>query len=363
MANNRLAVSGIALVVLAGLAAWKMSVRYAEEGDVATDAVKLPKVDKAKVTSLEITNPGTPTVLLTKQGETWQLTQPLSATTDTTAIESALAKLDELEVAGVAATRKENHARLEVDEATGVRVVAKAGDKTLCDLLIGKYASGNTMVREHTSDKVASVRGSIRYAFAKEVKDWRERSIVSFDMSSTKQVAFVGAGGTFTFVHEGDAWKQAPGEKAITNFDGAKVQAAVSVLSSLRANDFAEPGITAEQAGVTPGVGAVTITTGGDAGTQQVVLRIGNAVGDNHYVQADGNPVIFLVSSTIASRMLRDSASFATEPAAAAPTPPPSAPTGMPSNMQIQGLPPGVQLPPEVLQQIQQQAAAQALGH
>lgn len=356
MGNNRLAIAAGALLVLAGLAAWKMSARYAEDGEATQTGITLPKLDKDKIDSLEITNPGNPTVLMTKQNDTWTMSQPLASAVESSAIEAALSKLGELEVSGLAATRKENHERLEVGIATGVRVVAKQGDKVVCDLVIGKYASGNTMVREHKSDKVASVRGSIRYAFAKDVKDWREHSILSFDVSSTKDASFVSEKGSFKFVHEGEAWTQAPGENALPEFDGAKVQSLVSALSTLRATDFAEVNVTPEQAGLAPNAAAtVTLTTGGDAGTQQVILRIGSATdADQYYVQAEGNPVIFKLSKLQVERFMPDAAAFKKSPEPA----PAAAPEGMP---QIQGLPPGTQLPPDFMQQLQQQMKAQ--GH
>lgn len=356
MGNNRLAIAAGVLLVIAGLLAWKLSARISDDGDLSAVMVKLPTIDKAAIDSLEVSIPGKPTVLLTKKGDTWQMTQPLVSSIEPSMVEGALSRLAEIEVAGVAATRKENHERLEVGETAGIRVIAKQGDKVLGDLVIGKYANGNTMVREHSSDRVASVRGSIRYAFAKEVKDWRNHSVLSFDGSAAKDITFVSDQGTFKFVHEAGAWTQAPGEPAIAEFDGAKVQSLTSALSGLIANGFAEPTVTPEQAGVEPALATVTVNLGGDAGDKQVVLRLGNAVDDNVYIQAEGNPVIFALSNSQASRFKPDAAAFKKDP----PPDPSAAPQQQQQQPTIEGLPPGVQLPPDIMRQLQQQAQQQA---
>lgn len=346
MGQNRLAIAGVALVLIGGLAAWQLTARHSEENVSSGAGIRLPKVDRAKIDSLEVSIPGKPTVLLTKQGDVWKMTQPMLSAVETSAVEAALSKLAELEVAGVAATRKENHERLEVGPTAGIRVVAKQGAKALCDLVIGKYVGGNTMVREHSADKVATVRGSIRYAFAKDVKEWRDHTIASFDIASAKSVSFVSPKGSFTFLHNGETWAQGPGETALPELDGGKVQSLVSALSGLRTTDFAAAEVTVEQAGLAPNARAtVTITLGGDAGAQQVLVRFGNADDEVTYVMAEGNPVIFKLSNLQADRFMPDAAAFKPSP-----PPPPD-----PNQPQIDGLPPGMKLPPNVLEQIMQQ--------
>ena len=76
---------------------------------------------------------------------------------DKDAVDTAVSKLAELEAVSVAATKVENHERLEVTDAKGVHVVAKQGDKVLADVLIGAYLSGNTMVREAGGDPPSSL--------------------------------------------------------------------------------------------------------------------------------------------------------------------------------------------------------------
>jgi hypothetical protein len=187
-----------------------------------------------------------------------------------------------------------------------VHVIAKQGDKVLADLLIGTYLSGNTMVREKGAVNVATAKGSIKYPFDKEVKEWRDRSIVDVPVDQVQAIAFNNKNGTWKFVKADGAWKQAPGEKAIENFDPSKISSIVSNAAGMRANDFAAADVTADAAGVgaTPD-GTVTLTTGGaDAGVKEILVRVGHKKDTNYYAQREGKDPIYLIAEYAGDRFL-----------------------------------------------------------
>src|SRR5262245_8804697 len=165
MSGNRLL---SAIVVLAGLLAitvWQWNKRTSEHAATPATTAKVPKIKKDDVTELKVKAPGKTEVTLVKADGAWKVTAPLSADADKDAVDTALSKLDELTFVAVAATKPENHEKLEVTDAKGVHVVAKQGDKTLADVWIGTYLSGNTMLRENDAVNVATVKGSLKYAF------------------------------------------------------------------------------------------------------------------------------------------------------------------------------------------------------
>ncbi|MET0387925.1 MAG: DUF4340 domain-containing protein, partial [Polyangiales bacterium] len=267
--------------------------------------VKLPKLKKEDIDELSISPPEKPAVTLKKAEKGWTLTSPLTAAADSAAVETALSKLAELEVVGLAATQADNHERLDVTDKKAVHVIAKQGGKPVLDVLLGAYRTGNTMVREPSSDNVAVVKGSIKYAFEKEIKDWRERLVVDVTSEQVKAVTFDNAKGSFHFVKEDNVWKQAPGDKPIAGFESGKIVSLVGTATTMRANDFAAADVTEDAAGVgAKPVGLVTLTTGGDAGEQQVVLHVGQKHGDGYYLKREGKDVIFVVSPFAGERML-----------------------------------------------------------
>jgi hypothetical protein len=315
MSGNKLLIATAVLAVLLGITVWQFNARETEDQRAPDVSVKLPKIKKDEIDELSIAAPEKKPVVLKKTDKSerapWKLSEPLATDADHTAVEAALGKLEELEVIGVAATKPENHEKLEVTDAKSVHVIAKQAGRPVLDLLLGAYRSGNTMVREPKSDLVATVKGSIKYAFDKEVKDWRDRSIAEVTADQVTAISFDNAQGSFHFVKEGSDWKQAPGDKPLPNFESGKIVSLVGTATTARAQDFAAEGVTPDAAGVAPKAdGVVTLTTGGDAGTQQVVLHVGHKVGENFYLTREGKDAIFIVSPFAGERLLSGADKF-----------------------------------------------------
>jgi hypothetical protein len=328
MSQNRLGIATVALIALIGITVWRLGSREAEDAPPAQATVKLPKIDKDKVDELVLSVPDKGTVRLVKKDTEWRLVEPVDALADQEAVSNALVKLVELEVSGVAATKAKNHVRLEVDATKGTHVVVKSGGKPMLDAWIGAYQSGNSMLRLEGQEPVATVRGSIRYAFSKHVREWRDRQITDLPTDSVKQITFVNKTGRLQFARDAEDWKQitGKGEKPIAPLDVSKVKGVVGTAAVLTAVDFAEPGVTPEQAGLGEGAATVTLDLEDDKGKQQVVYRIGNQKEQSYFLQKQGVDTVFLVSQWIGGRLTPAPDAFVKkeEPAAAAP------PAGLP---------------------------------
>jgi hypothetical protein len=313
MSQNRLGTAIVVLLALGGLTFYQLSTREAEDKAAPQASVTLPKLKRDAIDELSVSGGDQPAVRLVKKGSEWRLAEPLDAKGDEDAISTALDKLVELEVTGVAATKAKNHERLEVDEKKGLRVTARGAGKTLLDGYIGSYQTGNTMFRSHGQDAVASVRGSIRYAFAKATREWRDRTINKLEMKALKEIDFASKNGNFRFAHEGDTWKQilSAGQKGIERFDEKKVPGIVSAVLDLSATDFADANVTQEQAGLTAGAATVTVTTTSEAGSQQIRFKIGGTKDKDYYLVREGVDTIFVVSSWVGDRLMPKDELFA----------------------------------------------------
>jgi len=327
MSGNKLLLAFSVLAVLLAVTVWQFNARDSEDARASSDvSVKLPKLKKDEIDELSISAPEKKAVSFKKNDKTWQLTSPLTAAADTSSIDTALGKLEELEVIGVGATKKENHEKLEVTEPKAVHVVAKKDGKPVLDVLIGAYRSGNTMLREPQSDIVAVVKGSIKYAFEKDVKDWRDKVVVEASSEQVKAISFQNAKGTYSFVKDGTEWKQAPGDKPLPNFESGKIVSLVGTATTMRAQDFAADGVTEDAAGVgAKPEGVVKLTTTSDAGEQQIVLHVGQKQGEGYYLKRIGKDPIFVVSQFAGERMLSTADKFVKdEPPKTAAAPKPS---------------------------------------
>jgi hypothetical protein len=305
MGKNRLAIASLLLVVLVGAAIFQVSSREKEYAPKASAEIELPEIDQEKIDQLVIAAPDKPEVTLVKQDEGWALTAPVADDADDNAVESALSKLGELEYTGVAATAAKNHERLEVDEAKGTHLIAKAGDEVLLDAYVGNFRSGNTMLRLQGQDAVAKVRGSIRYAFDKELKGWRDRTITKISTGDVVEVELHNAEADMLFRKEGDTWTQVkqPGHAMVDDLDESKLKGIVGSAASLNAVDFAAEGTTAEQAGLGEGAATFTMRLSNDAGASEIAYRIGGASDKNYYVQREGDPQIYLISAWLRGRL------------------------------------------------------------
>jgi len=398
MENKRILIAGVVFVALLGIAFFAIksrNERISGDDPESVETPEIPAIDEESVVALEITRPASDdeeavTVRLERDGDVWHVTSPVEAEADQNAVRTALEKLSELEVTGVAATNSDNHDRLEVSEAKGIRVVVHGAEGEVANMFVGAYRGRSTMVRLEGSDVVATVAGSIKYAFNKELKDWRNRRVVDEEPSRVRQIHFASANGEFRFARNAeDEWEQRPvGEEEpepIERFGSSKVQSIVSSVARMRATSFAEAGVDAASAGLTEPSGTLTLflasedeeaapepegeepesgepegetadTAAPPAPMERIVLRVGGEVeGEREfYVQREGNPTIYVVSQYLADRMRPDAEKFQTpeegEEPAMAPTPMLGGPGG----------PGGQQIPPEVLQQIQAQLGMQA---
>ena len=366
MNNSRLY---IALAVLVGVGALVLVTQRAREPQTTLDkpSENLPVVIKTDVTRLEIEKPGQPAIVLDKVADSWTVSAPLKAEAAQDAANAVLDKLAELKVTGVAASRPENQARLEVDAAHGLRVRAKAGDKTLIDLLVGVTKGAATIVREEGKQSALSVKGSIRYVFDKELKDFRKREITDVDVAQLSAIAVQSDKGSFKFERAAgatpeaaEAWAQAKGEKPIAKFDPEQAQVLASTAAHLRAADFASQGDSDATTGLNSPRASVTLTKKDNS---TVALSIGkqHAASEDYYVRVSGSEVVYRLAKFSAERLMPDAKFFekADKPAQAA------APQGMPPGMQMMGGPGGgggQGISPEMMKQIQQQMAAQGHG-
>jgi hypothetical protein len=349
--KNRIAIGGVAFFVLLGLTLWAVNKR--DQKPTGSGELPAIDVDKGSITSLEITRAENQRVVLTKVDGLWRVTEPLDAAADQNNAEAALNRLADLNVVRVVATQPENYARLQVDEASAVQVIAKAGEETLTHLVVGKYGNGVTMLRIDDHTEVFGASGSLRYAFDRELKAWRDRMVVRVDAADVQTLRFESANGTFAFQREDEGWSAVEGQDDLGDFDPKQVDGSLSTAARLTASDFAPADTSPARAGLTEPQATVTLTLASDASPTVLELGQNTEEAGELYLRRQGEPTIYVISSYLADRLRPDAKAFQAPEAPPTPTPAPAMP----------GAPPGggqqPQLPPEVMRQLQEQIRAQ----
>lgn len=401
--KNRLWVALAVLVVLVGLAV--VGGQQSGTGTIAPEPETddFPKLTASEIDELVIRRPGEgdATIELAKVDGSWRMVQPVEAEVEPTTVQTAVDKLGDLEVKRVAARDASNFERLEVGDDQGVHVTAKQDGQVLASVIIGSYGGGETMVRLADGNVVFAARGSMRFAFDKAPKDWRNRKVADVRTSRVQEVELTYGETTRRFVRgDGDEWQLADGEDPIERFSPAKVNGIVSSLAQMRATDFAEPEMTPAEAGLDAPAARATLryrpVSDADAGDDEgeeggegegeddkregegsdeasaagtsletLVLVLGKPVDAEdgpRYLQVAGrDDVIYQVTNYYAEKMrpevadlqeAEDSEEDEAEGAADAA----AAPGGMP-DLNIAGGSPDI--PPEVMQKIQRQLQQQ----
>lgn len=347
--KNRIAIGAIVFAGLLGLTLW--AVNRDSRTERTTDVIPTVEIERDAITALEVTRPGGDTVILASSEDGWRVTQPVDAEADKSNVESALNRLRDLSLARIVATRTENYERLQVDDDNGVRVKVTAGDDIVAELVIGKYADGMTMIRLGDRPEVFGASGSLRYAFDRELKAWRNRRIVEEEAASVQSIAFQSPNGVFRFERNGDKWVASEGQKALgDDFDPKKVTGLVSTAARLTASGFAEEDVSAARAGLNEPTATVTMTVAG--GTDSIVLQLGQETDEagDRYLRRQDEDTIYVVSKYLSDRLQPSPEAFdqvAEPPAPSQAAPPTPAAQGQP------------QLPPEVMRQLQEQIRAQ----
>jgi hypothetical protein len=198
--------------------------------------------------------------------------------------------------------------------------------------------------------EVFGASGSLRYAFDRELKAWRNRRIVTEEADAVQSIRFESPNGTFAFDRVKDGWTPTEGKKGLGELDPKKVTGLVSTAVRLTASGFAAEDISEARAGLAEPKATVTMTFA--EGVESIVLELGDSTEEQGevYLQRRGSPTIYVVSEYLANRLQPDSKAFEKVDAPEAPPPTmPAVPAG-------QGQP---QLPPEVMRQLQEQIRAQ----
>ena len=314
----------IALIVLAGMGlglyfTWKGKAEQQSRHSAAAASADLPSIsvskdDIEKITKIEITSPNKDdkakpgSVTLEKKGENWEVTAPLSAKANATNVRSLIDNLKELKVKESIDRGTGSYDQYELTDEKAVHISAwKEADKAI-DMYFGKSGSRGQMARSGGKDGAYIVSGYSSYLYNREIKNWRETSILKFEDANAIQVEITNKNGLFSFSKNGEKWSSAftkrekdgklgKPEKEWKNFSEDKLKDMLRAYKALSAEDFgddkADTGLDkAEENG-----GVVFIKLKDNAGDLKV--KVGKvSKGTSRYAIKDGGDgTVYVLSS------------------------------------------------------------------
>jgi len=118
-----------------------------QKGERVSDRARpVAKLNTADVETIEVTKAGATSVIKSDGGK-YTMTAPVAYAADEPAAKAAFEGLGKMDVSDLVTEQKAKHAEFEVDDKSGIHLVAKAkGGKVLADVIVGKSNGPGTMV-------------------------------------------------------------------------------------------------------------------------------------------------------------------------------------------------------------------------
>ena len=235
---------------------------------------KLLAIDKDAVRAVTLTYPDRSIELRKDDDKAWRIAKPIDAPADDNVVKAVVSMLADAEVQRTLDELPPDLAPFGLDKPTvTARVTLKDGSQ-LPAVAVGKNTAigGKTYVRKGDEAKLYLTTSSIGFGLNKQVKDLRDKQILTFkDEDVTRvDIAPQGAEKVTLTRKEKDAWTVDPGDHPA---DATEVRSYLSSLRSTRAVDFPDDaGGDLGKFGLAEPRLAVTVTVGKDGSTTQSLL-------------------------------------------------------------------------------------------
>jgi hypothetical protein len=210
--------------------------RRQQDGVVAL----FPDFQKESAVKISVKGP-TQEVILERQESGWKIANTDNFFADPQLVDSALETIAQFKRDNIASRNPEKKEIFEVVPGKGLEVMVFAADqKPLAHFIMGKAAPDffSSYVRKEGSDEVLQVSAS-RTAFEKDIKTWRDKTILAFPHELATQLILSKPEESVTLEKdESDSWKIVMPLQAAAKQE--EVKKILTTLSSLKALDFAE---------------------------------------------------------------------------------------------------------------------------
>jgi LysM repeat protein len=212
-------------------------------------------------------------------------------TADPTAVQQLLGGLGRLKVGSHISSNPERQHIFQVD-STGTRLAITERSGRSTNLIIGKMGPSFSEVylRQAASKDVFLAEGIESSTLNKELKDWRDRTVLSLPSEAVNGLKYLVAGKQFDFHRDSTGWRS--GDKAV---ETAVINPPLAALADLRADSFIDTALRVQTNPLSVSV----------EGAQNIALNFFPTLPDSavYYVQASNSAQWFVVNKTTARQI------------------------------------------------------------
>lgn len=293
----------VLLVILLALGGYVYFVEVPQDKEAA-DKKKLFAFDKEAVIEIVLTYPDRAITLKKNDAGKWRITQPVESDADEPTVKNLINAIADAEVKR---TLDEAPQDLGVYGLSApvvkLKLTLKDG-KTLPLVSLGKDTpvGFSVYVQKEGDPKIFLLPQTLRLGMTKEVKDLRDRAILTFNDDEVKKVEIHGPAKEIVLSKTDSGWMLE--KPTAAKADDTEVRTFLSTLHSMRAQDFIEdPQLAPKDFGLEPPQLSVGLTMG-TASVQKTVLLGGEQRdekgGKNRYVKrAELEKPLFLVGDWV----------------------------------------------------------------
>jgi hypothetical protein len=234
--------TGVAILVLAGLASYYWFVERKREPKPEGERAKVPvlSLDRSKVKELSLATAGGPTIRVVKDAAGWKVVSPFTAPADSSAVDSMLTSLEKVEADEVVVDQTNDLAPFGL--ATPSRTVSAVleGTPAPLGLQFGAKAPDGSSVYAKTPSaaKIYLLPSWIEGSFDKKPFDLRDRDLLHVKRDDVRQLEVAGPEGGYTLVRT-DAGEWVFTKPVATRAGRWSVDGLLGTLENLRMDSVA----------------------------------------------------------------------------------------------------------------------------
>jgi hypothetical protein len=247
------------------------------------------KLERDAIDTLAIATPKR-TVRFAKAGGEWQMTEPVKASADFTAVDGLVSRLNTLQMKSIAAPEPAALGQYGLDTpAASVQLGSGSSQATL--ILGTKAAEGTVYAKDQSRPAVITVDASLLDELTKDAGDFRQKDLFDARAFNATRVEVARNGQTTAFEKTKTKNKEGQDEEkwqrvapAAGDVDQAKVENLLSSVTQARATAFVD---TLAKTGLD--APALTITIKSDEGKREETVRFARS-GTDGYAAKAGEP-------------------------------------------------------------------------
>jgi hypothetical protein len=226
--------TGLALLVLVGLGTYIWKYEWGKEiEDEPKESILV--VDEEKVTGVSIESKEEETIRLVREEDGWRVTEPFTAPADSSAVDSILTRVGELEAEEVVVEATDDLAQYGLDPPSRTLTVTVEGEDQPRVVEFGAKTPTGAAVyaRDPASPRIYTVASWVETSLDKEPFDLRDRDVLHVDRDDVRMLDVSGPEGDYALART-DAGEWAFTEPLATRAGRWSVDGLLGTLENLR---------------------------------------------------------------------------------------------------------------------------------